>query len=345
MAIVFLGLMFWHFGNEGDSWAYLYATVAVWGFNILGRWFWGSSAFKVSEGWLTGCPTTIELCADNVLRIEVLVPNHWTWRAGQHVFLRIPKLNPFDNHPFTIASLPSLGIDSEKFQRGNDNIMVFLTRSYSGGTGRLLNYVKENSDVQLFTFIEGPYGSRLPRFEHLAENVILVAGGVGVSAVLPLFVHISRVMAEPRNTYVTSSLKLIWMVRHASDFGWVHREVQAAIAQVSELQVSVALYITRETKKEAGAEIAGLKNDDKVATTFEDSRSDVSVDGVTIHVSGRPRLGELVPELVGEGRTAVVGCGPEGLKIDLSNAVANLQRRVLKGQSQDVALYTESFDW
>ena len=39
------------------------------------------------------------------------------------------------------------------------------------------------------------------------------------------------------------------------------------------------------------------------------------------------------------------GCGPESLKIDVANASASLQSRVLKGEVAEVALQTESFGW
>ena len=42
--------------------------------------------------------------------------------------------------------------------------------------------------------------------------------------------------------------------------------------------------------------------------------------------------------------TAIV-CGPESLKIDASNACASAQRKVLKGEVEEVALHTETFGW
>ena len=38
-----------------------------------------------------------------------------------------------------------------------------------------------------------------------------------------------------------------------------------------------------------------------------------------------------------------LGCGLEGMKTDLSNAMASSQKRVLEGQLQEFALHTESF--
>jgi hypothetical protein len=41
----------------------------------------------------------------------------------------------------------------------------------------------------------------------------------------------------------------------------------------------------------------------------------------------------------------MVGCGPESMKIDLANAVAALQKKVLGRGLQEIALHTESFGW
>jgi len=37
-------------------------------------------------------------------RIEVLAPDGFVRKPGQHCFLRFPSLFILDNHPFTIAS-------------------------------------------------------------------------------------------------------------------------------------------------------------------------------------------------------------------------------------------------
>ena len=39
------------------------------------------------------------------------------------------------------------------------------------------------------------------------------------------------------------------------------------------------------------------------------------------------------------------GCGPESLKIDVSNTCAQLQMRVLQGECESIALHSETFGW
>ncbi|KAH7028601.1 ferric reductase like transmembrane component-domain-containing protein [Macrophomina phaseolina] len=63
----------------------------------------------------------------------------------------------------------------------------------------------------------------------------------------------------------------------------------------------------------------------------------------------RPAMRELVPQLVaspkGGRRAFVMACGPEGLKIELGNVVAGLQRRVMEGEMEKVVLHMETFGW
>lgn len=59
LAISYVGLMFWHSGNLGDSWAYLWATIAVWLASILARFFYFNQSFNVHNQWIEGSPTHV----------------------------------------------------------------------------------------------------------------------------------------------------------------------------------------------------------------------------------------------------------------------------------------------
>lgn len=75
----------------------------------------------------------------------------------------------------------------------------------------------------------------------------------------------------------------------------------------------------------------------------ESSRAPRNLDGM-VH-KGRPDLKQAVSDALSPGRNMILGCGPESMKVDLSNAAAGLQSRVLKGTCAEVALHTETFGW
>lgn len=86
----------------------------------------------VTHGKLGGFPTRIERLPGKITKLTVEVPTAVRWKAGQHSYVRMPRgvSNIFDNHPFTIASIPST-------QEQQSNKMVFLIRAHRGFTGAL----------------------------------------------------------------------------------------------------------------------------------------------------------------------------------------------------------------
>lgn len=73
LAVTYLGLCFWHFGQEGDSWAYLWATLALWLLSVLVRLFYHSQALKLDSPWSTRFPTCLRALPGIMTRIDILV--------------------------------------------------------------------------------------------------------------------------------------------------------------------------------------------------------------------------------------------------------------------------------
>lgn len=74
LAVAYLGLCFWHFGNLGDSWAYLWATFVLYLLSILGQVFYHNQSFKLNGPWLTGFLPRLQGLPDSMTRIDSLVP-------------------------------------------------------------------------------------------------------------------------------------------------------------------------------------------------------------------------------------------------------------------------------
>ncbi|KAF1817680.1 hypothetical protein P152DRAFT_454252 [Eremomyces bilateralis CBS 781.70] len=354
-AIVFLGLMYWHCGNLGDSWAYLWATTALWLASILARFFWKMSAFKLTGHWLRGCPTTVRVLEpgkNGMARLDVVVPGDWTWKPGQHCFLRFPQLRLFDHHPFTISSLPvhfgsSFGGIQVKVEQVN--VLTFFIRSQKGFTRRLLSEASKSPDYQVSAIVDGPYGTRMRTLQHVYEDVVLVAGGAGITAVLPWLLHLAQCI-RGNCDIVTKRVALIWMVRNESSVTWIRNELKGLRDLTTSGHCVVHVHVTRSSENgsptiEASTDLEVKEKEVGEAITEDGSSGNGSDLPIEKRFDGRPNLGELIPKMVGKTRTAVLGCGPEGLKIDLSNAVAGLQRTVLRGEANEVMLHTEAFNW
>lgn len=231
--------MFWHAKDEGDSWVYLWATITVWLFSILVRVFYYNRPTSILSGqWGFGCPVTLQVFPDNMIRLEVLAPQNFHWKAGQHVYLRIPKLNLLDNHPFTIATSDLLTADNTARQR-----VYFYVRSYAGFTRRLQISIDALPDEPLYVWLDGPYGSYHKNLSLEYDNIILVAGGGGISAIMPRLEDIAKAMKSQKSVRV-SSVQVHWSIRKPEALRWIAEQLEELDLAPLASQISINVYIT-----------------------------------------------------------------------------------------------------
>lgn len=108
---------------------------------------------------------------------------HFSWRAGQYLYLWVPRLGPFEAHPYTISCAHKV--------RGRCccNSIQLVIRAHSGFSRRLHEFgrsmrQKNSRDADLTAFISGPYGHP-PRVD-IFETVILISASTGASFTLPI---------------------------------------------------------------------------------------------------------------------------------------------------------------
>lgn len=378
--------------------------------------------------FLSGYPTTLEPLPGAVTKVRVAVPAALRWHPGDHAFIRMPALSVLDNHPFTIASVPS----SSPSAATATNTLTFLIRTHAGFTSRLAalaaaksaNTPSSSSPASLYrsslssleeaaattalpspqsppnphnqpplrTLIDGPHsrGARVPALHATVDTVVIVAAGTGITAAVPWLLDLGQRMArDPGHTDCrVGAVRLVWVVRRAECVEWIREEVGEVLAMVEEAgtgrgRVVVDVYVTGgsgssseaevgEKKKEegdgGGVLVAGSGGGDVMPAPpppaygvagrgDEEGRVDAVAEGLgTVEVEEqgglvvhheRPVIANLLPSLMSGTRAFVMGCGPEGFKTELSNAVAKMQTEmVLKSRSMEsIALHTETFGW
>jgi len=403
MAITYLGLLFWHAANLGDSWAYLWATLALWLASWLARLFWYTRPLNIRNEWFQGATTLLTHLPGGTTKIEVLnPPENFTWTPSQHCFLRFPGISLLDNHPFTIVSGPlpadSRSASGEKsadtFQHPPKQApLTFLARTHSGFTRRLDAFGSKHADTSLEVWIDGPYGGLGRPIERLYDHLVLVAGGSGITVCLPWLASI--LAAEPLELRV-ERVSLIWAVKHKEHLDWARdllagvKEKIAGRPEGSRLEIAMKFYVTQEDleggddtaapaaagggahpkppalphSKELNNEIHKISSpssssDDIITATTTANKTGLSrpnrtpfLDPESVH-TGRPNMATLVHDEVsrhsggggGGQKLFFVGCGPEGMRNELGNAVARAQGGVLRGQVAEVALHLEAFGW
>jgi predicted ferric reductase len=296
--------MFWHAGNSLDSWTYLWATVGIWVFSLCGRFL-----AKIKTPGLRGAVASLEDIDGELLKITIPAFGGLTWHPGQHVFLRFPSIAPLDNHPFTIASVSDATYVTGKDGENTRTPLTFFVRPREGITKKLMKITQRNLTRKLKVVIEGPYGGHDRHLELAYESVVLVAGGSGITSVLPLLTHLSRMIGRER--IVLREIKLVWAVRDKQAITWIRKELGDAIAAAPG-SVTIDYYVTSEgTTSETSS--LDLENTGHGVRDAISSEKMVEVHQPKHDIGpgtfGRPDLKSLIPITLTQERTFVIGKG------------------------------------
>ena len=314
MAVTYLGLCFWHFGQEGDSWIYLWATVAVWLFSVLGRLFYKNQALRFDSHWFTGYPTRPQALPGNMTRIEVLAPMSFSWKPGQHCYVRFPSLSALDCHPFTIAASPRVREKSKAYavnEESDMQVLVFLARTHTGFTRRLSNHLRESVDLTLYSWVDGPYGGQPQKLENVYDTFILVAGGAGITVCLAWLLYLPDWIRS--QSIATTRVKLLWAMKDTSHLGWISDELKQISASAPAASVTMDFFVTgQEQGLSEGLSTQGSKELDIESSA--DAKGSLNIQAQEFEMAslhqGRPNLPQIVPSLISPGRTVVIGMWP-----------------------------------
>lgn len=252
------------------------------------------------------------------------------WIAGQHVRVRaLFGGRVFESHPLTIVTAPPSTSCSE--QRG-----LLLGARVQGPWTRSLNALaaQHEKGARLLVMLDGPYGgSSVDLGEY--ENVLLVAGGSGVTFTLGLLDDlVGRVVRHGRrNGEVTRRVEFAWCIRSFGAIAWFEpllRDI-ARKAKGSSLDVHISVYVTCLCDPEAVPDIYNMD----VTLDKPSMKSHLSL---FLTASGDKETATL-PSGGGLGMAV---CGPADLTREAQNTMARLtpaQMLLLGG----VSLHTEQF--
>jgi predicted ferric reductase len=138
-----------------------------------------------SPSKLFSCKAHLTALPGHATRITIPNPPFRTWSPGQHVFLSIPSIAPFQSHPFTIASAPSAPVKE----------LVFVVRAHSGFSRRLYDCATRllprtaapSAENPYTAILDGPYGCP-PNFLQY-DTLVLIAGSTGCTFTISILRH------------------------------------------------------------------------------------------------------------------------------------------------------------
>lgn len=301
---------------------------------------------------------TITLLPDtNLISITIPLNNNKflssrAYKPGQHIYLGFPSLpQKLRINPFSIANPSPL----------KDRKIRLVARTLAGTTAILADLADHGKTPQQTVplLIEGPYGSAA-HFPNLALNfdrVLLVAGGVGATFALPLFIDLMRHRAEGITTarQGVPSVKFVWTVRGAEDARWGIELVREQMGEVYSLaKAAMEVYVTGSTNKvqtpraeDADGSIE-LQERDPLMHGFDENPNTTPTPQnpppTTLPPKpSRPDFHTLIDQTfstaAGE-KVAVLVCGPKSMGRDLRREV---RRWVSEGR--DVFWHGEEFAW
>ncbi|MCJ1308580.1 hypothetical protein MMC25_002233 [Agyrium rufum] len=250
VSIVFIGMMFWHCHNYLTSWDYLWATVAVWVLSYIVRLFYLNWTNPRRTSWLIGEEAAVTILPENA--VKVTVPTQMKWRPGQYVYLRMPGISIFENHPFTIASLCSNDFPSEYGEQYRDMILVF--RPFSGFTRKVVNAATTNGPYHTYrAFLDGPYGG-MQRELASFDTVVLFAGGSGITAIVSQLLDLIKRMRDGRA--VTKQVHVVWALKRPETMEWFKEELRICRQYAPPESVHCQFFITGAKRHKPGQSLA-----------------------------------------------------------------------------------------
>ncbi|KAF2017230.1 hypothetical protein BU24DRAFT_432019 [Aaosphaeria arxii CBS 175.79] len=261
VAIVFLAMLFWHCHNYLTSWHYLFATLAIWLTSYIMRLFYLNWTHPFRMSWLVGDEAAVTIMPENAIKITI--PTQKKWRPGQYVYLRMPGISVFENHPFTIASLCDEDFPSEYGPGYRDMVLVF--RPFGGFTRKVYQKALEHGPWHTYrAFIDGPYGGMQRRLEAF-DDVVLIAGGSGITAIISQLLMLIKKMRDGKAA--TRNIHVIWALKRPETMEWFKEELRICREFAPPDSVQCQFYITA-AKRMAGGQLVSAKTPTRPVSMF-----------------------------------------------------------------------------
>ena len=113
--------------------------------------------------------------------VRIVISTKVAWRPGQHFFIRFVNLgiHAASSHPFTIANLPGMVVDSEDSKRSGGHVMEVYARVHGGITARLAAVAQSGALKTSRVLLDGPYGGFEGNLKAY-DRVLLLGGGSGM---------------------------------------------------------------------------------------------------------------------------------------------------------------------
>ncbi|CZT50470.1 uncharacterized protein RSE6_11458 [Rhynchosporium secalis] len=205
-----------------------------------------------------------------MLRLTIPAFKGLTGKTGQHVHLRFCGLKWWESHPFIITSLCDETFVTNKDGISTRSPLLFFIKPRKGLTRLLMKIAQQRETLKVL--IDGPYGANDLDLIEGGEQIILVAGGSGISVILPLLTTICKRLAKAKSKL--RSVRLIWVVKYRCALSWVREELSTALSMVCPGTLEIDLSITGEKNGTEQLAITFGEDDIEMVAEVDEEKED-----------------------------------------------------------------------
>lgn len=260
---LYIGILFWHSKNFLMSWAYLEASIAI----LVICNIWRLCKLNWTKPWryafMVGDEAAIQIMTENTIKITI--PTQMKWQPGQYVYLRMPGISLFENHPFTVSSLCSEDFPSEYGEQYRDCVLVF--RPYGGFTKKVLETAIEKGPFHTYrAFLDGPYGG-MRRDLAAFDTCILIAGGSGVTSLMSQLLNLIKRMRDGKA--ITKKIVVVWALKRLEAMDWFREELRICREAAPPESVTCKFFVT-STRRTSQAIVPSARAPRPLSNAFHD---------------------------------------------------------------------------
>ncbi|KAF9876777.1 hypothetical protein CkaCkLH20_05623 [Colletotrichum karsti] len=171
---------------------------------------------------------TLHPLPDGGTRLLLAKPGVEDAVPGTHCFLWIPRVHPYENHPFTIVDNGPSGLE-------------LVMKSHQGFTRAVGRFAAGHPRRRLWASVDGPYGA-LPSMEDY-DKLVFVAGGSGAAFTFGL---VNRVLRQCDGSKL-KPVEFAWTVKRKEHLAWFQNHLQRL--RRASPTAAIRLHITDEKSK------------------------------------------------------------------------------------------------
>ncbi|GMI87050.1 ferric reduction oxidase 7, FERRIC REDUCTION OXIDASE 7 [Hibiscus trionum] len=195
--------------------------------------------------------TTVDVLSAKCLpcgTVELVLskPQSLRYNALSFIFLQVRELSWLQWHPFSVSSSP---LD------GNHHLAI-LIKVLGKWTGSLRDSILRMSETEpskvtkttITASVEGPYGHESP-YHLMYENLILVAGGIGISPFLAVLSDILHRVNDGKPC-LPRRIMVVWAVKKSDELPLLSTVDMESICPFfsDKLSLEINIYVTRESE-------------------------------------------------------------------------------------------------